>query len=214
MMGTIPAGLYAITDPVLTPSASIAEKVHLAILGGARMVQYRDDASHDAQRERQAAALVRICNDHHVPLIVNNDVWLARKVGAHGVHVGRNDTRPHEARTLLGRQAIIGVSCYDNFTRAEQARAASADYVAFGSFFASTIKPEAPVAGLDLLTRARRILELPVCAIGGITADNAAPLIRAGADLIAVASGVFAQPDPKSAARRIAALFEDERLYA
>jgi thiamine-phosphate pyrophosphorylase len=212
-MRTVPAGLYAITDPVLTPSVSIAEKVKLAILGGARMVQYRDNASQYAQRERQAAALVRLCNEHRVPLIVNNDVGLARQIGAHGAHLGRNDMRLSEARALLGRQTIIGVSCYDDFTRAEQAREAGADYVAFGSFFASTIKPEAPVAGLDLLTCARCVLELPVCAIGGITADNAAPLIRAGADLIAVASGVFAQPEPKSAARRIAALFEDEHIY-
>ncbi len=212
-MCSIPVGLYAITDPILTPSASIAEQVKLAILGGARMVQYRDNACPYAQREWQAAALMRVCNEHRVPLIVNNDVELAHKVGAHGAHLGRNDMRLREARALLGRHSIIGVSCYDDFTRAEQARQAGADYVAFGSFFASTIKPGAPVAGLDLLTRARRVLELPVCAIGGITADNATQVVCAGADLIAVASGVFAQPDPKSAARRIAALFEDEQIY-
>lgn len=204
------AGLYAITDPVLTPPESIVDKVQLAILAGARIVQYRDDVSHQKLRQRQAAALVRLCDEHGVPLIVNNDVGLARTVGAHGVHLGRDDMRVSEARALLGDHAIIGISCYDDFTRAEQAREVGADYIAFGSFFASTIKPKAPIAELELLTRARRVIGPPVCAIGGITAENAAPLIRAGADLVAVVSGVFAQPDPQTAARRIAALFESE----
>lgn len=206
------AGLYAITDPILTPPESIVEKVRGAIIGGARIVQYRDSISHYALRRRQATALLRLCGEHGVPLIVNNDVALARSVGAHGVHLGRDDMRASEARSLLGDDAIIGISCYNDFKRAEKARNAGADYVTFGSFFTSTIKPRASVAELKLLTRARRFVALPICAIGGITAENAALLIRAGADLVAVISGVFGQPDPGTAARRIAALFKSEAI--
>jgi len=122
--------------------------------------------------------------------------------------VGREDPDLHQARTALGRNAIIGVSCYDDLERARRAQADGADYVAFGSFFASPTKPAAVPASLDLLRTARSELTLPIAAIGGITPDNGAQLVAAGADLLAVITGVFAQADVRAAARRYALLFE------
>lgn len=207
----VPHGLYVLTDPALTPPESIVDKVRQAILGGARMVQLRDKPADHAMRRRHAAALLQLCDEHRVPMIINDDVELARAAGAHGVHLGKDDMSPKQARAMLGARAIVGVSCYNDFHRAEAAYAQGADYIAFGSFFPSAIKPEAPNADTALLQRARRALSIPICAVGGITAENAAPLIQAGATLLAVISGVFAQPDPTTAASRIASLFAGEK---
>ena len=126
---------------------------------------------------------------------------------AHGVHLGRDDDDIASAREQLGDQAIIGASCYNRFELAEQAQAAGADYVAFGALFASPTKPDATVADIGLLQRARRELRLPVCAIGGIHADNAVPLLDAGADMLAVISAVFCQRDIEHSASQLARLF-------
>jgi thiamine-phosphate pyrophosphorylase len=206
----VPHGLYAITDPGLTPPASIVDKAKLAILGGACMIQYRDKTADWVVRQRQAMALARLCNNYRIPLIINDDARLARSVGARGVHLGMNDMTIAEARSILGDAAIIGASCYNDFARAENAWRGGADYVAFGSFYPSLTKPQTITADLELLRHARRILGIPVCAIGGITAENAALLIRAGATLVAVISGVFAQPDPRTAARNITRCFAAE----
>jgi thiamine-phosphate pyrophosphorylase len=203
----IPRGLCAVTDPRAGAVEDLVACVEQAIKGGARMIQYRDKLATAAQRRERAAALVDVCGRYRIPLIVNDDVELTDAIGASGVHLGKRDMSIAAARAALGKAAIIGASCYNDFARAEQAREAGADYVAFGSFFPSPSKPDAVTANLALLRRARATLAMPVCAIGGITAANAAPLIRAGADLVAVISGVFGQADPESAAREIAALF-------
>lgn len=208
----LPRGLYVITDPVLTPAEMLVARVRQAILGGARMVQLRDKSADRNARRRQARALLRLCNAHDVPLIINDDVELARETGAHGVHLGKDDSGIEEARASLGAKAIIGVSCYNDLERAGKACRSGADYVAFGSFFPSMTKLSAPTADLSLIRQARA-LSVPVCAIGGITATNAAPLIRAGAQLLAVIHSVFAQADPEAAAREFTALFEREPVY-
>jgi thiamine-phosphate pyrophosphorylase len=209
-------GLYAITPEVLGPGLSSARQVALAIAGGARVIQYRDkarDRPGDWERRlAQAQALSAICRAAGVPLIVNDDAALAAAVAADGVHLGRDDISPAEARRLLGPAPIIGVSCYDRLELAEAAQAAGADYVAFGSFFPSSTKPLAVRAELDLLRRARRRIRLPLVAIGGITPENGAALIAAGADLLAVVSGVFGGPDPRAAARAYARLFDTPDL--
>ncbi|MGH8502186.1 MAG: thiamine phosphate synthase [Gammaproteobacteria bacterium] len=203
----IPCGLYAVTDPRTGAVEDLIARVEQAIKGGARMIQYRDKLATAAQRRERAAALVDFCGRYRVPLIINDDVELTCAIGANGVHLGRHDMSIAAARAALGKGAIIGASCYNDLLRAEQACQAGADYVAFGSFFPSPSKPDAVTANLALLGRARAALAIPVCAIGGVTAANAAPLIRAGADLVAVISGVFGRADPESAAREIAALF-------
>ena len=143
-----------------------------------------------------------------MPLIVNDDVALAAAVEAAGVHLGHNDAAPAAARDLLGPRAIIGVSCYNRLDLALAARDQGADYVAFGSFFPSSTKPLAVRADIDLLRRARRELRLPLVAIGGITPENGAVLVGAGADMLAVVTGVFGAPDPQAAARAYARLFD------
>lgn len=199
-------GLYAITTEAPGPEA-LTEQVARAIRGGAAVVQYRDKSDDAARRREEAEALLVLCRAHGVPLIVNDDVELARAVGADGVHLGRDDIPLAQARAALGPQALIGVSCYNVLDRALAAQEAGADYVAFGSFFPSSTKPAAVRAGLELLREARSRLDLPIVAIGGITPENGAQLVEAGADMLAVIQGVFGAPDPQAAARRYAALF-------
>jgi thiamine-phosphate pyrophosphorylase len=199
-------GLYAITDS----GPRIAAAVEAAIRGGARLVQYRDKSADPAQRLTEARNLLELCHGHGVLLIVNDDVALAAEAGADGVHLGKDDGRVQDARVRLGPRAVIGVSCYDSLERALQAAHDGADYVAFGSFFASSSKPQAVRAPLSLLVEARRKLSIPLCAIGGITPDNGAGLISAGADMLAVINGLFASDAVEKEARRYAALFKKQ----
>ncbi|MEE9559640.1 MAG: thiamine phosphate synthase [Acidiferrobacterales bacterium] len=204
---TVVAGLYAIADAGLLDTPALAAAVEHAIRGGASLIQYRDKAGNPASRENQARTLARVCENHKVALIINDDPALAARVGAAGVHLGRDDADPGKARSILGPGAIIGVSCYNDLECALVAEAQSADYVAFGSFYPSPTKPTAVQAPLALLRAARSRLRVPIVAIGGITPENGGALIAAGADALAVIHGVFKQPDIEHAARRYAALF-------
>lgn len=200
-------GLYAITDPGLVPDARLPAAVEAAIDGGARLVQFRDKRGASAERTALAAHVLQVCRTAGVPLIVNDDLDLAAEIEADGIHLGRGDVLPAEARARLGPQAVLGVSCYDRFANAEQALQAGADYVAFGRFFPSRTKPEAVAAAPNLLREAAG-LGVPVVAIGGITPENGRALVDAGADLLAVVHGVFGQTDVRSAAAAYARLFE------
>jgi thiamine-phosphate pyrophosphorylase len=196
-------GLYAITDG---PRGDIAAAARAALEGGAAMLQYRDKTHDAVRRLREARALADLCREFDVPLIINDDVELARAGGAAGVHLGEDDAGIAGARALLGAGAIIGISCYDSLQRAREAATTGADYLAFGAFFPSTTKPGARRAKPDLLRDARE-LGLPLVAIGGITAENGGSLIAAGADFLAVVSGVFGASDIRAAARRYKKLF-------
>lgn len=200
-------GLYAITDAQLTPGDTLVPAVAAALRGGARIIQYRDKSGDGLRRLREASALVALCGRHDAWLIINDDVELAAAVGAAGVHLGRDDAQLQAARRRLGRDAIIGVSCYNALTRAQAAAEQGADYVAFGRFFPSLTKPQAAQADPELLRSAHAVLSVPLVAIGGITPDNGGLLIEAGADMLAVIHGVFGQPDIEAAARRFTALF-------
>lgn len=204
-------GLYAVTRDDRDTEALIA-RVRAAIAGGARFIQYRNKTATPDLKLEQARALKSLCEDAEVPLIINDDVELALAVGAHGVHLGAGDDSPEEARQKLGPDNLIGVSCYNRLELALEAEARGADYVAFGSFFPSHVKPGAVHAPLDLLVRAKRELDIPVAAIGGITLENAPRLLAAGADALAVISALFTAPDVTLAALRFAELFEAERL--
>ena len=203
-------GLYAIADSTLATGAALEQSVRRVISGGACMIQYRDKTADADRRREEAAMLVATCRRFGVPMIVNDDLALALETGADGVHIGRDDTPLVEARRRLGREFIIGVSCYDQVQRAERAQAEGADYVAFGSMFPSTTKPEATAAGLDIIVRARRRIRLPIVAIGGITSENGRSLLDAGVDMLAVVSALFAAADPEQAARCFARLFESQ----
>jgi thiamine-phosphate pyrophosphorylase len=204
----LPRGLYAITDEVPRAPEALAALVEAVIGGGAVVVQYRDKGEDDARRRRECGAVLDVCRARRVPLIVNDDVGLARAVGADGVHLGRDDARLAEARALLGREAVLGASCYADPQRALRAQAEGADYVAFGRFFPSRTKPGATPAAVEILAAVRPDLSVPVVAIGGLTPENAGPVIAAGADLLAVVHGLFGDPDPRRAAERYARLFQ------
>ncbi|HEU0283175.1 MAG TPA: thiamine phosphate synthase, partial [Gallionella sp.] len=150
--------------------------------------------------------LRELTHEFAVPLIVNDDAALTQQVDADGVHLGGADGSVVDARAVLGSGKLVGVSCYNRLALAHEAVDIGADYVAFGSFFASTVKPEAVAATLDLLRQARRELAVPLVAIGGITPQNGKQLLEAGANALAVISAVFAAPDIQHAARQFSTL--------
>ena len=201
-------GIYAITDPVLCGD-DLINNVRAAIEGGIRILQYRNkQASHNVQHE-EATRLLALCRQHDVLFIINDDADLAADIDADGVHLGQKDRALIEAREQLGQNKIIGISCNNRFDYALAAQQQGADYIAFGRFFSSMTKPQAPQAEIELLLRGKRELHVPIVAIGGITADNGRQLIEAGADMLAVIHGIFGQVDVRLAAQRYAELFRN-----
>ena len=196
-------GLYAISNG---PRRDFREAIEAALIGGARIVQYRDKTAEQARRSAEAMMIVDLCKKHSAISIINDDVELAHVCGATGVHLGAEDGEITAARACLGYGVLIGLSCYDSMDLARQAVAAGADYVAFGSFHPSPTKPQARRATPDLL-RAAKSLGVPVVAIGGISPDNAGSLIDAGADCVAVISSLFDAADIEAAARQFSKLF-------
>ena len=201
------AGLYALT-PEITDTVELVARTELALSGGASAIQYRSKAASAGLKLEQAAALRALCSARGAIFIVNDDVELAHAVHADGVHLGRDDATLAAARARLGPAAIIGVSCYDELERAESAIASGGDYIAFGSFYPSRVKPNAVQAPLSLIADAKaRWPQAGIVAIGGITAANAPPLIAAGADAVAVISALYEAPDIALAARELAGCF-------
>lgn len=199
--GVLPSGLYAVT-PDEADTVRLLGLVEQVLAGRPALLQYRNKLAAPALRREQARALLTACRRAGVPLVINDDLALALEIGADGAHLGRDDGDPARARRTLGPGRILGVSCYNEWSRAEAGARAGADYVAFGAMFVSPTKRQAARAPLALIERARRELAVPVAAIGGITLDNAASLVAAGAHLVAVISDLFAAADP---ARRAAA---------
>lgn len=199
------SGLYAVT-PDAPGVRGLLQRVEGCLLGGTRVIQYRNK-NPSAPHQEIAAALATLCRRHATTFIVNDDVGLALAVGADGVHLGRDDGDIVSARRQLGLNRIIGVSCYGSLETALASQAAGADYVAFGSMFASLTKPHAPHAPLSLLAEAKAQLHIPIVAIGGITLQNAPQAIAAGADAVAVISAVFDAPDVIKAAQDFSNLF-------
>ena len=206
-------GLYAITDTRLASGVGLERQVRAALAGGARMIQYRDKGSDPTRRMNEARALHHLCQESGAPLIINDDLELAASIGADGIHLGRDDPDPRGARMQLGPDAIIGVSCYNRFELAIDAQRAGADYIAFGRFFPSSIKPGAVQAASSLLHRAAEELAIPVVAIGGITPENGGALIEAGANILAVIHAVFSQTDIQAACESFKQLFDTQEVY-
>ena len=204
-----PGGVYAIT-PETADTESLLTRVEAALVGGVAAVQYRDKSADVARRHEQASELVALCRRYKVPLIVNDDLRLADLTDADGVHLGRDDGSLREVRIILGKGKFIGASCYQSLDLAHAAQAAGADYVAFGSFFASPTKPAAGRADTALLRAATQAIHIPIVAIGGITLANAPLLLDAGADCLAVLSALFDAPDVGAAAHALNQLFEVE----
>lgn len=202
------SGLYAVT-PDLADTTELLRRVGQALQGGLRLLQYRNKPAAAALRREQASALLALCRAQSVPLVINDDLQLALEIGADGAHLGREDGDLAAARAALGPGKLLGISCYDDIGRAREAKRVGADYVAFGSFFASPTKPAAVRAPLTLLGAAKAGLGLPVCAIGGITLQNAPQLIAAGADLLAVITDLFEAPDIRARAAAYTSLFSE-----
>ncbi len=199
-------GLYAVT-PDLPDTVELVRSVRLALLGGARVLQYRNKTADAALKLAQAQALCQLAREFKTTFIVNDDAQLAAQVGADGVHLGGADGSVAAARALLGNSRIIGVSCYNRAPLALEAVRQRADYVAFGAFFPSSVKPEAVKAEVAMLQAARKELAVPIVAIGGITQQNAAALIEAGADAVAVISALWNAPDIEASAHGFSTLF-------
>jgi len=210
-----PRGLYGIT-PEWNDTDHLLDAIRAAAHGGMCALQVRRKTTlpaHAPSRQEHARLIVALCRELKVVSIVNDDWQLALDVEADGVHLGQNDGDVAIARQRLGPTKLIGVSCYDDMARARAALAAGADVIAFGAVYPSPTKPQAVHAPLERLAQARTLTDaLPnprpvVAAIGGITPANAAPVVRAGADAIALISGLFEADDVEAAARRCASLF-------
>ena len=204
-----PTGVYAIT-PETADTARLLAQVEAALTGGVAAVQYRDKSDDVARRHEQASELLTLCQHYHVPLIINDDLRLADLCGADGVHLGRDDGSVAKARVILGPDKFIGASCYQSLALALAAEAEGADYLAFGSFYPSSTKPEAVRAETALLLAAATNIHVPIVAVGGITHANALALLDAGADSLAVLSALFDAPDIHAAAHAFNQLFEAE----
>ncbi|OGR63562.1 MAG: thiamine-phosphate diphosphorylase [Elusimicrobia bacterium GWB2_63_22] len=191
-MKKLPSGLYVITDERLMRRSDFIKKVTEAAAAGAGIIQLREKASSLRDRLELARQAVRAAHAHGAKLVINDDPGLAAAIGADGVHIGRDDASVEEARALLGRRAIIGVSCYGDVDLAVRVQKAGADYVSFGACFRSPTKPKEALVPLSVFAEARRRVKVPLVAIGGITPANAPLVYAAGADLVSVVSSVFA----------------------
>lgn len=200
-------GLYAITDETLIAEPVFAAAIKQALTGGCSIIQYRDKSVNESKRLEQAMTLRKLCNEFNTTLIINDDITLAKAINADGVHLGEDDVTIEQARSILGSNAIIGISCYNQIQLAIAAQAAGADYVAFGAVFSSPTKPDARSASCELIAEAKSQLDIPVCAIGGIDKSNVGQVIASGADMTALISGLFAQQDIRRTAEHISGLF-------
>ena len=200
------SGLYAIVDTECLGAERVLPATEAALAAGVRLFQYRDKLATPEQRLQRCLQLLRPIRRQGGVLIVNDDVAVALECGAHGVHLGEDDATLAQAREQLGPLAIIGASCYNSVVNAQRAAQAGASYLAFGAFFPSPTKPQARVAHPALLGKARAF-GLPLVAIGGITPDNGGELLRAGADALAVISGLWQSDDLAAQVQRYRGLF-------
>jgi thiamine-phosphate pyrophosphorylase len=199
-------GLYLVT-PDWDDTDKLVAVSEAGLKGGAALLQYRHKTAGEALRREQAAALLALCRRHGKPFIINDYPQLCVELDADGVHVGGTDAAVAAVREQVGPDRIVGASCYGSLEMAQAAQEAGADYVAFGGFYPSRIKKYEVSTPVDIVTRAGRLVALPNVVIGGMTRENAVPLVAAGADMVAVISSVYFADDPESAARELASLF-------
>ena len=193
-------GLYAITDSQLL-AGKFLSYVEAALDGGVTLLQYRDKGTDESRRLREATSLLKLCERYKTRLIINDDADLAARLDV-GVHMGQTDGSLTAARGLLGHKAIVGATCHGQLELADKAKADGATYLAFGRFFNSTTKPGATAVELDVLRQARARFNMPIAVIGGITLENAPPLVELGADLLAVVHGLFGAENAQEVTRR------------
>jgi len=199
-------GLYLVT-PDWDDTDRLLEATRRALEGGAALVQYRHKTASDALRAEQAGALLALCRRHARQLVINDHLDLCLRLDADGVHVGGTDASVAQVRAALGPGRIVGASCYGQFALAEAAQAAGASYVAFGGFYPSRVKVYDVSTPADIVARAKAALRVPVVVIGGMTVENARPLVGHGTDMVAAISSVYGAEEPYEAARAFAGLF-------
>ena len=199
-------GLYIVT-PDWDDTIRLLAVTEQALLGGASIVQYRNKTASPALRRVQASQLHAMCRSYQRTFIINDFLDLCVDLDADGVHVGGMDTPIEVIRAVLGPDKIVGASCYGNLQLAHDACTAGASYVAFGGFYPSRVKKYPLTTTPDIIQQAKRTLPVPIAIIGGMTPDNAAPLVTAGADLVAAISSVYATENPREAAQAFVTLF-------
>ncbi len=199
-------GLYLVT-PDRDDTDALIKATETALLVGVGLLQYRHKTANGELRLEQASALLKLCRQHNVPFIINDHIDLCVALDADGIHVGGTDASVAVVRTLIGKEKILGASCYGDFALAEQAQIAGASYVAFGGFYPSRVKKYEVSTPASIVSKAKSQLTLPVCVIGGMTAENAKPLVKEGADMVAAISSVYSADDIATAVREFAALF-------
>ncbi len=199
-------GLYLVT-PDWDDTEALIKATEIALTVGVGLLQYRHKTASGELRIEQASALLKLCRQHNVPFIVNDHIDLCIALDADGIHVGGTDASVAVVRTLIGKDKILGASCYGDFDLAEQAQIADASYVAFGGFYPSRVKKYEVSTPASIVSKAKSELTVPVCVIGGMTPENAKPLVKEGADMVAAISSVYNAADIATAVREFAALF-------
>lgn len=203
-------GLYLVT-PDWDDTERLLGVSEMALRGGAVMLQYRHKTAGAALALQQAGALLALCRRYSVPMIVNDNLDLCLRIDADGIHVGGTDSKVGDVRAAVGSGKIVGASCYGSLALAQEAAQAGASYVAFGGFYPSQVKQYEVGTAPELIAQARAAIALPVVVIGGMTVENAAPLVAQGADMVAAISSVYASAEPQAAARAFSALWETVR---
>jgi thiamine-phosphate pyrophosphorylase len=204
-------GLYLVT-PNWDDTDRMIAATRAALDGGAAMVQYRHKEAGTALRMEQAAALLAVCRRYNRPLVINDHVDLCVTLDADGVHVGGTDVSVRTAREQLGRDKIVGASCYGDLDRAHSAQVQGATYAAFGGFYPSQVKKYTFRTDPSILEQARQRIALPLVVIGGMTPENARPLVAKGAHMVAAITSIYAEADPCEAAKQFDQLFALQRV--
>jgi thiamine-phosphate pyrophosphorylase len=205
-------GLYAISHHEQLGKEKLLADIEAALIGSAKLVQYRDKTSSQQVRLKQAQALLELCQHYKRPLLINDDIALCKAIGAQGVHLGQEDGSVSEARSILGSSAIIGVTCHNNPEFAIKAEKEGASYVALGSFFKSKTKERANAAALSTIAETKAQCSLPLVAIGGITLDNAPILLNEGVDALAVINDLFSRNNIQKQASLYTKLFNHKTI--
>ncbi|MGI9265432.1 MAG: thiamine phosphate synthase [Gammaproteobacteria bacterium] len=211
---TLGRGLYAITDSDLIPRSRLESAMRQVLEGGAQTIQYREKKASGSRQLEEALLIRGLCREYDATFIVNDDVDLALKSKADGIHIGHADGCCRDIRNRVGGDFLIGVSCYNSLERGLIAQTETADYVAFGSAYPSVTKPDAVHAPMSLYHDAVATLEIPIVAIGGINSSNAGILIKAGCTAVAVISGLFDAPDIELEALAFGRLFGQDARQA
>jgi thiamine-phosphate pyrophosphorylase len=199
-------GLYLVT-PDWDDTQKLLDVTEAGLRGGAALVQYRHKTAGPELRREQAAQLLALCRKYERPFIVNDFIELCLELDADGIHVGGTDTAVADVRAAVGPDKIVGASCYGSIELAHDAHRAGASYVAFGGFYPSRVKKYEVTTPPEIVAQAKSEIPLPNVVIGGMTHENAAPLVALGTDMVAAISSVYMTQDPEAAARRFAELF-------